>query len=311
MIIVTMFYVVSPQIVQLKNFGQWITPLHPTSGQKVVISCPLEGNPPASYRWYFKALDHNDRVLIQPGNNLNIRLLNKNRTLYFERFEEHHNGNYICNAENFLGKMMNITSPEMKVNSEYTTIHSCMLIHMVSFTECTAFDPSKPSVTINGSHNLVAYVGDDLHIECIVASLPNTFNTLIRWYKNETMIFYSSPASRVYYSASDYDEIYCRRIVSLYIRNLTFEDSDNYICRTLVSDYEAVVDVMSLTVTVPVTQPDYKSLIFKISIPVSVVIILLGITVTLGIFYYLHLRRVKLQKALEQYCERPLPKKGC
>ena len=120
MIIVTMFYVVSPQIVQLKNFGQWITPLHPTSGQEVVISCPLEGNPLASYWWYFKALDHNDTVLIQPGNNFNIRLLNKNRTLYFERFEEHHNGNYICNAENFLGKMMNITSPEMKVNSEYT-----------------------------------------------------------------------------------------------------------------------------------------------------------------------------------------------
>ena len=67
---------------------------------------------------------------------------------------------------------------------------------------------------------------------------------------------------------------------------------------------------MLLTVTAPVKQHDYKSLIIKISIPVSVVIILLAITVTMGIFYHLYLRQVKLQKALEQYRERPLPKKG-
>ena len=165
-------------------------------------------------------------------------------------------------------------------------------------------------MTINGSHELVAYVGDDVHIECIVASLPNTGNVGIRWYKNNTEIFRSSPASRAYYELSDYDETSCRRIIFLHIRNLTLKDSDNYICRTAVSDYPVVDDLMSLMVTIPVTQPDYKSLIFKISIPVSVVIILLGITVTMGVFYYLHLRQVKLQKALEEYRERPLPKKG-
>ena len=123
-IIVIMFYIVSPQIIQLKNFGQWIIPLHPTAGQEVVISCPLVGNPPPSYQWYFKAYDRSDTVLIQPHNNLNIALRNKNRTLYFETFKEHHNGKYICNAENFLGKMI-VRSPPMKVNSEYFTIRAC------------------------------------------------------------------------------------------------------------------------------------------------------------------------------------------
>ena len=71
------------------------------------MSCPLEGNPPASYQWYFeKALEDGlyiDSVPIQPNRHSNIILLNNDRTLFFEEFKEEHNGNYSCYAENFLG----------------------------------------------------------------------------------------------------------------------------------------------------------------------------------------------------------------
>ena len=55
-------------------------------------------------------------------------------------------------------------------------------------------------------------------------------------------------------------------------------------CYCIVSDYGAVFDTMLLTVTVPPKQPDYKLLITKISIPVSVVIVLLAICVMIGSF---------------------------
>ena len=71
------------------------------------MSCPLEGNPPASYHWYFEKLydddSHIHTVSIQPGNYLNITLLNNNRTLFFSGIKEEHNGYYTCNAENSLG----------------------------------------------------------------------------------------------------------------------------------------------------------------------------------------------------------------
>ena len=70
------------------NFGQWITPLH-----------PLEGNPTATYQWYFeKSLDYGeyeDGVQIQPNSNLNITLIYNRRILYFVEFKEEHNGHYI------------------------------------------------------------------------------------------------------------------------------------------------------------------------------------------------------------------------
>ena len=72
-----------------------------------MISCPLEGNPPAKYQWYFTRYEEgrysNDTVLTYP-NNYNITLLNNNQTLYIEEFHEEHNGIYACSAENFLGK---------------------------------------------------------------------------------------------------------------------------------------------------------------------------------------------------------------
>ena len=168
-------------------------------------------------------------------------------------------------------------------------------------------------MTINASHNLVAYVGDDLSIDCIVASLSQSDSNLLRWFRGREEIDYgSSPVTRVYYLEGSYDKVHCRQTITLIIRNLTFEDSGNYSCKSAVSDgMTAVTDTMLLTVTVPRKQVDYKSLIIKISIPVSVVIILLAISVTVGFFHYLHVRQVKLQKALEEYRKRPLPTKGC
>ena len=98
--------------------GQWMKPLYPYYGQQLVMSCPLEGNPSASYQWYFeKRLDfekyvdgvlirynkYDVGVLIQPNNILNITLLNINRTLFFEGLHEVHNGRYTCSAKNLLG----------------------------------------------------------------------------------------------------------------------------------------------------------------------------------------------------------------
>ena len=189
-----------------------------------------------------------------------------------------------------------------------------MLMLIFFHVECTTIDPPKPSVTINGSHDLVAYVGDDLSIHCVVASYPQPpSNGIIRWHKNDSCNskdITKNSSARVYFNMTSYDKIHCSQIITLYIRKLTFEDSGIYTCCGRVSDYTPDPDTMKLTVTVPVKQPDYKSLIIKISIPVSVVIILLGTSVMLGFFYYLRVRQMKLQKALEKYRKRPLPKKG-
>ena len=77
------------------------------------MSCPLEGNPSASYQWYFeKLLNHNrsysDRVPIHPDSYLNITFLNNDRTLFFNKVREEHNGNYICNADNYLGNKTSV-----------------------------------------------------------------------------------------------------------------------------------------------------------------------------------------------------------
>ena len=45
-----------------------------------------------------------------------------------------------------------------------------MLMLIFLHVECTLIDPPKPSVTINGSHDLAAYVGDDLSINFIVTT---------------------------------------------------------------------------------------------------------------------------------------------
>ena len=177
--------------------------------------------------------------------------------------------------------------------------------------ECAAFQPAHPSVTINASHNLVAYVGDDLSIDCIVASSQESDTTALTWFKNFTHII---RGERVYHSKSSFDRVHCRQIVTLYFKNLTFNDSGYYSCYGYISNYDATVDTMLLTVTVPPAPlkqlDDYRSLIIKISIPVGLIIILSAISITVGFFYYQHVCQVKLQKALEEYRGRPLPKKG-
>ena len=179
--------------------------------------------------------------------------------------------------------------------------------------ECGAFQPAHPSVTINASHNLIAYIGDDLSIDCIVASTQEADTTALTWYKNFTNIISSSPGERVHHSKSSFDRVHCQQIVTLYFKNLTFEDTSNYSCYGYISTY-STVDTMLLTVMVPPTpvkQPaDYRSLVTKISIPACVIIILSAVAITTGFFYYQHARKVKLQKALEEYRGRPLPKKG-
>ena len=107
------------------NYGEWISPLSPSYGQEVVISCPLEGNPSASYQWYFAKLlamdtdecSHN-KLSIYPGNHLNITLLNNKQTLYFREFNEDHNGCYMCNAKNILENKTYSDFPTLQVNSK-------------------------------------------------------------------------------------------------------------------------------------------------------------------------------------------------
>ena len=104
------------------NYGEWIVPQLPSYGQEVVISCPLEGNPSASYQWYYametvECSKNKNRLAIHPENHLNITLLNNNQTLYFRKFIEDHNGCYICNAKNFLGNRTYSDFRPLQVNS--------------------------------------------------------------------------------------------------------------------------------------------------------------------------------------------------
>ena len=184
-----------------------------------------------------------------------------------------------------------------------------MYLHL----ECTTFEASHPSISIDPSHNLVAYVGGDLSIDCTVASWSQADSAAIMWYKDSIAVAngnYSPPDTRVTWFSHSFDKFRCRQIVTLGIRNLTLNDSGNYSCVATVSDYLRVTEAMLLTVTVPIKQLNYKSLIIKLSIPASVVIILLAISVILVTYYYQRKCQIKLQKALEEYQRRQLPKKG-
>lgn len=120
---------------QAVNPEQWMRPLHPFYGQRLVMSCPLEGNPSASYQWYFEKLlyckeeiggvlidnkCYADGVLIQPNNTLNITLLkiSNNRTLFFEELHEQHNGRYTCSAKNLLGNKSYTFPQDIQVDSK-------------------------------------------------------------------------------------------------------------------------------------------------------------------------------------------------
>ena len=159
------------------------------------------------------------------------------------------------------------------------------------YTECEGFHPAHLSVTINASHNLVVYVGDDLSIACVVTSWSYSESKFLTWLKNGHGVYYDSsspPTCRVCYSASLFDKVHCQQIITLNIKNLTFNDSGNYSCVVRISYYSMVNDTMLITITVPMKQPtaNHKSLILKISIPVSVVIILLVFSLVVGAYYY-------------------------
>ena len=106
------------------NYGEWIVPQYPSYGQEIVISCPLEGNPSALYQWFYDmetdtCSKSKNRSAIYPNNHLNITLLNNNQTLYFRKFNEDHNGCYICSAKNFLGIKTYSDFQSLEVDSKY------------------------------------------------------------------------------------------------------------------------------------------------------------------------------------------------
>ena len=186
-----------------------------------------------------------------------------------------------------------------------------MLLYIL--VECRVFQPPDPSVSINSSHIIEAYVGEDLSIGCTVASLPSPSSYLIRWYSNNYQVPYAiPPVMHIDYIEGPFNVDHCQIITTLTIRNLTYEDSGNYSCVASATDHHPVSDTVILKVTKHKKQPtdNNKLLIIQTSIPASVVIILSSISVTLGYFYYQHARQVKLRKALEEYQKRPLPRKG-
>jgi len=80
---------------------------------KCTCSCPLEGNPQASYQWYFKneSSERNDPfIMIDEERN--------DRHISIDEFLEEHNGRYLCSAENYLGTK-NFTFPPFHVSSKY------------------------------------------------------------------------------------------------------------------------------------------------------------------------------------------------
>ena len=129
-------------------------------------------------------------------------------------------------------------------------------------------------MTINASHIIDAYVGDVLSIVCIVASLPQSDNYLIRWYKNNLEVPYEIPpdVKHIDYTEGSFNEDHCQVLTTLNIRNLTYEDSGNYTCKAAVTDHYPVIDTIILMVKEHKGEPvdNYKSLIIKIGIPVSV-----------------------------------------
>ena len=142
--------------------------------------------------------------------------------------------------------------------------------------ECKVFQPPNPSVVINASHSIEAYIGDDLNISCIVASSFTLDSSFINWYKDGDEVPYAiPPAMHVDYIVGSFNADQCQVITTLSIRNLTYGDSGNYSCEASPTNKYPVTDTVMLLVKEHRRQPidDYKLLIIEISTPVSVVII--------------------------------------
>ena len=153
-------------------------------------------------------------------------------------------------------------------------------------------------------------MGDDLSIDCVVASLAQPDSSFMEWHKNGLTIDFensSPPTNRICYSKSPFDEVHCQQVITLIIRNLSFNDSGQYSCVAVVPDYSMLTHTILITVTGPVKQALANLKLTKIIIPVSVVIITLALSVVVGTYLC---RKVKLRRASELYQKRLLPKKG-
>jgi len=169
-------------------------------------------------------------------------------------------------------------------------------------------------VTIKAHHHSVtAHVGDNITIDCEVASIPHAPDYLIVWYKNDGQLSRFISA-RVHSILQEFSKINCSQTSTLIIYNATLNDSANYSCAVPISDYPAVVDTISLNVSLPPKQTaalySYRLLIVKVGIPLIMIVILSGVSITLAVLYYQRKRQKRLHQALEQYKRRPLPKKG-
>jgi len=109
------FDLVHPQIIHSisDTYFPFINPLVPHFGQELILTCPLESNPQASYKWYFKneSSERNDPfIMIDEEHN--------DRQVSIDEFLEEDNGRYLCSAENYLG-IKNFTFPPFHVSSKY------------------------------------------------------------------------------------------------------------------------------------------------------------------------------------------------
>ena len=166
---------------------------------------------------------------------------------------------------------------------------------------------------MNLPNSTIAYIGNNISIECKAASIPHTYGYSLVWYKDNEQLW--NPSPRVYDVLQDFNKIHCSVTSTLYINNATFNDSANYSCSVTISDYNAVVRTISLNVISPPKQPSfnrpsYKMLIIQIGIPLIIVLVFSGVSITLAVLHYKRKHQKRLNQALEQYRRRPLPKKG-
>ncbi|XP_065910614.1 fibroblast growth factor receptor-like isoform X2 [Dysidea avara] len=289
-----------------RTYLPWINPLEPYYGQTLTLTCPLEGNPQASYKWYFlneTLQQRNDSFIMideeyRESNGIFPQNSSDHRQLTIDKFLEQHNGHYFCSAENYLGS-------------------DNFLFPLFQVWKCESFDPAHPSVDIINStaahvgDNITAHVGDNITIICKVASIPHTYDYSIVWYKNDEQLW--NPSARVHDVVQDFKKFDCSRTSTLYITNATFNDSANYSCSAAISDYLPQVKTVSLSITLPPKQPSIKHPIYKlllVGITLLVVLVFFGISITLAVLHYQRKRQKRLHQALEQYRRRPLPKKG-
>jgi len=309
------FFTVLPKLPSSINdtYSPFINPLEIHFGQELILICPLESNPRASYKWYFKneSSDRDDSFVMidkeyQKNNGIK---LHGDRKIIIDEFLEEDNGKYVCVAENYLGTI-NFTFPRFHVNSEYMLFISYALIMLLYLSECESFHPAYPVVNIVNQPN--STIGDNISIECKVSSIPHTHGYSLVWYKNNKQVY--DPSGRVHDIQQDFNKKDCSVTSTLYIYNATFNDSANYSCSVTISDYPPVVEPILLNVTLPTKQPllkrSYKILIIEIGIPLIIVLVFSGVSITLAILHYLRKRQKRLHQALEQYRRRPLPKKG-